>query len=142
VPETNDLLMTSIDRDIRVKGEAFFDQLRRMRTAGEPLPPPGPAVIGDKQRVQLEEMHRIMAADHADYRIVVSPLFDRVPLNAKDRAELQRIFGAEHVYDFSGANELTNDVHHYYEPSHYRPTVARAVLGWIYTGAALQVQDR
>jgi len=132
VAETNDLLMTSMDHDIATKGEAYFNELRSMRPPGEPLPAPGPPVIGEKQRALLEEMQAMIAADHADCRVVIIPLFDRVPMNAKDVAELRRIFGAQRVYNFSGANDLTNDIHNYYEPSHFRPTVARAVLKRIY----------
>jgi hypothetical protein len=135
IPATNDLLMTSVDEDIARKGEAFFDELRALRRPG---PPPGPAppVIGDAQRLLLEDMRAMIAADHADCRVVISPLFDRVPLNPIDVTALRRYFGSGNVYDFSGANDLTNDVHNYYERSHFRPFVAQTILRRIYGGTA------
>jgi hypothetical protein len=50
---------------------------------------------------------------------------------------LQAVFGADSVFDFSGINELTTPFTGYYERSHYRPHVARAVLDSVYTARPL-----
>ena len=64
--------------------------------------------------------------------VVVSPLYDQVRLNPSDLAALEDIFGAERVHDYSGVNAITADRHNYYEPYHYRPTVARHIMQEIY----------
>lgn len=41
---------------------------------------------------------------------------------------LKDIFGYENVFDFSGINEYTNDIHNYYERGHYRPILGALLL--------------
>lgn len=89
-------------------------------------------VIGEIQSGMLNEIKRIFEKGRTDYRIVIGPNYDQKRFNSSDLLKLQTIFGADTVYDFSGVNSLTEDVHSYYEESHYRPPVARQILKQIY----------
>ena len=40
--------------------------------------------------------------------------------------------GKENVFDFSGINEYTNDIHNYYERGHYRPILGARLLQKVY----------
>lgn len=89
-------------------------------------------VIKPLQLKLLAEMKKIFDDNRTDYRIVVGPNYDQKQLGRNDLSCLKDIFGAERVFDYSGVNPLTGDIHNYYEDSHYRPLVARQIMEGIY----------
>lgn len=91
-----------------------------------------PPIIGAKQREMLQRIKAVFERRNTSYRIVVSPAYDQIQLAPVDVAQLAEIFGASNVYDFSGTNEITTDIHNYYEFSHYRPVVAKILMDSIY----------
>jgi hypothetical protein len=95
-------------------------------------------VIDDVGERMLREVRAVFDAKGTDYRIVVSPLYDQRPLHPDDLMLLRRVFGAETVFDFSGANDITRDPHSYYEGSHYRPTIARRLMRAVYGPAPVR----
>ena len=90
------------------------------------------AVIGPKQKEMLHYIRQQLDINSTTYRVVISPLFDQVKLNAGDFESLCGIFGRDHVFDFSGANEITASAYNYYDWSHYRPHVCKWILSRIY----------
>ena len=91
-----------------------------------------PQLLKEIQVQYLTEISRILTANGTNYKVVISPNYDQIYLDRGDLAKLQEIFGPEHVYDYSGINDYTRDLHNYYESSHFRPTVARRILTEIY----------
>ncbi|MBP7266283.1 MAG: histidine kinase, partial [Bacteroides sp.] len=49
-----------------------------------------------------------------------------------DVKTLKRFFGKRNVFDFTGINEYTEDIHNYYEPGHYRPALGKRLMEKIY----------
>lgn len=90
-------------------------------------------VIKQAQKEMLTKIAGIFKKHGTKYKIVISPLYDQKKLNKEDLAYMQRLFGDENVFDFSGINRFTNDYRNYYESSHYRPHVATAIMAEIYT---------
>lgn len=86
----------------------------------------------NEEVILLKKIRDILVAHEADYRIVVSPLYDQIPFTAERMENLRNIFDANRIYDFSGVNEFTESIYNYYETSHYRPHVARKILEIIY----------
>lgn len=80
----------------------------------------------------LQEIKTIFDRHNTNYKIVLSPLYDQKKLDKESLNILNEIFGISNVYDFSGVNNYTNNIANYYETSHYRPKVARSILGRIY----------
>ena len=89
-------------------------------------------VIFEAQKNMLLHMKQILDEDKTKYKIVISPLFDQKKLAASDLTVLKTIFGADNVYDFSGQNIFTASPANYYESSHYRPNVGKAIIDSIY----------
>jgi len=89
-------------------------------------------VINDDMKCQLKEIAEILAGHVSDVRIIISPLYNQVNMSPTDLETLQSVFGKESVFDFSGINALTASYSGYYERSHYRPHIAKAVLDSIY----------
>jgi hypothetical protein len=83
------------------------------------------------QKAMLQEIYVIFQKHQTNYKLIISPLYNQVPLNRKDLNTLKRIFG-EAVYDFSGKNAFTADKRNYFESSHYRPVVGAKILELIY----------
>jgi hypothetical protein len=132
-PGTNDLYLRHLDEQIRDDPDAYYrehaDQFQPRDLAGRETPGP---VIGDAQLKQLRDIATIFRKHGTESAVVISPLYDQLPFDPEDLALLRAIFGPEQVYDYSGVNAITADLHSYFEPSHYRPNVARRILDEIY----------
>lgn len=84
-----------------------------------------------KQLYMLKEIKRILKKNKTNYRIVMSPLYEQTKFNPKDVSILKNLFG-DHIYDFTGKNEITEHKTNYYENSHYRPVIGDSILNIIY----------
>lgn len=82
---------------------------------------------------QLQTIKRILKKFKTNYKIVISPVYDQVPLEFKQLKLLYEIFGKENVYDYSGVNSFTNKISNYYEASHYRVHIADEILKRMYS---------
>lgn len=82
---------------------------------------------------QLRTIKKIFDRHHTHYKIVISPIYDQIPLEKEQINLLNSLFGKEHIYNFSGVSKFTGSIGNYYEHSHYRPFVANEILKEIYT---------
>lgn len=92
----------------------------------------GAPVLRKENIRMLSEIHDLFVQGGTNYKVVVSPVYDQVKLNPRDKAVLDSLFGEKNVYDFSGINEFTQDSLNYYEASHYRPCVSKQLLKIMY----------
>lgn len=76
----------------------------------------------------LNGIKGILSRNKTSYKIIVSPLLDKKPLNKNRKLFLQKTFESANVYDFSGKNIYTESITNYYDQSHYRPKIARDIL--------------
>ena len=88
--------------------------------------------VGKKELEQLQEIKEIFRRQGTDYRIVISPLYDQIPLDEERIKVLTDLFGNENVFNYSGVNEFTEEIGNYYESSHYRPHVADRIMEDMY----------
>ena len=82
----------------------------------------------------MKRIAEIVQAAGAQVRVVISPLYNQIKFSPRDLSILNNLFGEGVVYDFSGINPLTKSYTGYYEQSHYRPKLAKAVLDSLYGG--------
>ena len=80
----------------------------------------------------LEEISQICRRHNTSVKIIISPDYSQISINPADVEILKRFFGDTNVFDFSGINEYTNDIHNYYERGHYRPILGTRLLQKIY----------
>jgi hypothetical protein len=130
---TNELKLSSIEALIQKVTGAYYGPRRKFfverdTTAQKVYP----AVIKKEQLRLLQDILQVLQADHTSYRIVISPLYDQKKLNPDDLQILQKLFGKENVFDFSGINAFTRSRYNYYESSHYRPAVADSIMKIVY----------
>ncbi|WP_375238839.1 hypothetical protein [Aurantibacter sp.] len=92
-----------------------------------------PYIEPTKKHTDLfQKINRILKTNKSNYTIIVSPLYNQNPINKEYLTLLNDIFGFENVFDFSGKNQFTEHVGHYYEWSHYKPFLAEQLLDSIY----------
>lgn len=96
------------------------------------IPPVYPRSITMERSEKLRQIAFILHDHHTDYHIIVGPDWKRNIINPDDLATLQCIFGIRHVHDFSNYLEATDTIINFYDHTHYRPHVAKAILDSIY----------
>jgi len=89
-------------------------------------------VIFNKQKKMLGEICEILKKHNTDYQIIINPEWSQKRLNRKDLSELQNIFEADRIHNFSGKNIYTDNKEFFYEKSHYRPLLGKIILQKIY----------
>ena len=90
------------------------------------------STVTDKEKELLQAIKDIFDKHNTDYKIVIAPLYDQIPLEKAQLEILENTFGKENIYNFSGKNELTEPITNFYEKSHFRPHVADTMLRFIY----------
>ncbi len=141
-PLHNDVFLRDQDERLAADEDGYYAQrkgefARARATAREDAP-----VIGAAQQALLEEIAAIFRRHGTRAEIVVSPNYAWPPLHPADRAVLEDLFGAGHVHDYSGKNDITRDERNYYERIHFRPHVGRRILREIYGGAPAGADGR
>jgi len=131
-PNTNELRYAYFEH---LAADGSYYDYERMRKFGKERDGverfSSPVISAEHQEV-LREIATILQAKECDIRVVISPLYDQVRFADADLNVLKEILGPRSVFDFSGINTLTASHTGYYERSHYRPHIAKAVLDSIY----------
>ena len=132
-PVTGDKNLVDREKMIEESPERYYDDKRSVfyprDLSKEQYSSP---VIKEIQIRYLQDIKNVFTENRTDYRIVISPLYDMKRLHPADLATLKEIFGSSRVFDYSGNNCFTRDVHNYYDGSHFRPRVGREIMGQIY----------
>ena len=88
--------------------------------------------IIDKEIEYLQGIRDIFDKHQTDYRIVLAPTYDQVPMPQHQLNLLVEILGKEHIYNFTGKNKYTEPISNFFESDHYKPYVANEILEEIY----------
>lgn len=128
---TNERRVDSIENKIAI-GEYYDSDLKAWFDGMQYPDSVYDSAIGEKHLEMLCDIKRIFDKHNTCYKIVISPLYNQIKLAPNDINTLKSVFGDNSVYDFSGVNKFTCDYQNYYEPSHYRPHVAREIMTMIY----------
>jgi hypothetical protein len=85
------------------------------------------------QKGILLKMCAILKRQNTNCKLVIAPLYNQLKMDTTDLKLLQRLFKKENVYDYSGINEITNNIYNYCNDSmHYRPIVGKIIFKNIY----------
>ncbi len=132
-PVTCDKIMVVWEKALAENSDKYYANLKGLfYPRDETRKSYHPAVIKNVQLRYLNEIKQILAANGTNYKIILSPNYDQKYIDRADLAKLKDIFGADHVYDYSGINDFTRDFHNYYETSHFRPPIARRIMAEVY----------
>ena len=100
----------------------------------------GIPIIKKLQKLMLQKIHEILVRNHTDYKIIINPRYDQLLLAPEDKAFLMDLFG-DNMIDFSGKNCITDDYHHYYDPSHFNEYIASEVMRIAYESDSVKQQN-
>lgn len=128
----NEMKFPELEKEINLKGNTYYEERKDIFYLRDTIQKIYGVVIKERQVKQLKRIKEILTTNRAEYRIVISPLYDQLQMNPEDRLLLENLFGKKYVFDFSGINELTRPLSNYYEISHYRPHVADSIMKIIY----------
>lgn len=81
---------------------------------------------------QIRGIYEILSRHNAYYKIVISPTYCQTPLHNKDLELLNTVFGKNSVYNYSGSNNMTENIGNFYEERHFKPYIANKILKDIY----------
>lgn len=102
-----------------------FPQRTHIKCVREP-------VIFKPQLAILSDMASILRRNHTSVKVIINPEFVQKQINPKDLDVLYHLFGRSNVFDFTGINRFSSDIHNFYEPGHYRPLLGRQLLKIVY----------
>ncbi len=131
VDSSNQLTLKIFEQQIAHNRDSFYNARLEYFLKRDTDSKTSPQGIGTAQLKLLKSIKDNLGTT-TNYRIVISPMYDQVKFNPRDLEILDSMFGKQNVFDFSGVNEITNDLHNYYEFSHYRPFIAARIMDSIY----------
>jgi hypothetical protein len=131
-PVTNEIRKPYWDSLILANPAAFFGPRDHEFYARDNTERISKAVVGTEQIKLLISMATTLRAMGTHFKILITPSYERNKLNPLDLEKMQAIFGIGNVADFSGSTPFNADVHNFYEPEHYRPVMANAIMDSLY----------
>lgn len=129
---TNDNYIAAQDRMIAQDSLGYYRSMADVFYARAGVHQQYGEQISDKQLQMLKDIALVFKKRKTDYRIILSPLYDQKKWHPADMEKLRAVFGKGQVFDYSGVNAFTNPIGNYYESSHYRIPVGRAILNEVY----------
>lgn len=132
-PFTNDAINPR-DELIEKEGERYWISHKHDFPPRNEEPKETNQVIYQAHLKALYTIRNICRKHGTNLKIVIGPNYKQVKMNSADLKQLQKVFGEGVVYDFSGANEYTADIHNFYEAGHYRPCLGNVIMKNIYQG--------
>lgn len=108
-----------------INNGVFYNRIHTKKFCGTP--------IQKREREQLNSIAALLKKHGCNYKIVVSPMYEQIPLSPARCNLLDSLFGKKNIYNFSGVNDYTNEIGNYYENIHFRPAVAESILNKMYT---------
>jgi hypothetical protein len=124
------------DKDIKFDSIKYYEKLISKGIFHERKNVTKSSVLIGKEQVKLlNEIKNVIDKQNINLKIVISPLYNQIKFNESDMQFLTKLFGNKNVYDFSGKNNLTENISNYYESSHYKPCVANLIMDSVYSAS-------
>ena len=121
------------DKEIEFDSLAYYDRLIDKGVFSKrPIKNISECIVTAEEKKQLLAIKKIFEKHNTRYKVVISPIYNQVPMEKEQIELLEQIFGKEYIYNFSGKNQFTEPLHNFYETSHYRTHVANEIMKIIY----------
>lgn len=86
----------------------------------------------------LNKILCLLKKNKTKYKIVITPDYNQLHVNRADLLLLEKIFGVQNVYNYSGKNEITEDKYNFMDIGHFDRIVGWKILEDIYNNPYLQ----
>jgi hypothetical protein len=132
-PVNNDWLPSS-ELEILQDSVAYYKRATNIFYKRSPSQQESPIRIGENELATLQEINHIFKTHNTNVKIIIGPLYDEVKFNHNDLLTLQKLFGTQNVYDYSGINELTSNIYSFAnDVKHYRKRTANKIMSFVYS---------
>lgn len=122
-----------LDKEIKLDSLGYYNTLAEQGVFyRRPRVKLSECLVTTAEREQLLTLKKIFNKHNTQYKFIISPLYDQIPMEKEQIELLEHMFGKENICDFSGQNQLTEPIDNYYETSHYRPQVANQIMEIVY----------
>ncbi len=122
-----------LDKEIASDSLAYYKrQIERGVFYKRPVINSPECKVTTEEKKQLLAIKNVFEKHNTRFKIIISPIYDQVPMEKEQIELLEQIFGKEYIYNFSGKNQFTEPIYNFYENSHYRPHVANEIMKIIY----------
>lgn len=125
----NELTLFDIENEIRNSPTIYYNKVHFNHQNIEVIDSVNH--INTENLLILQDIRSILEKNKANYKIILSPLFEQIKYSKSDMIILKNVFG-NHLYDFTGKNKYTDLKTNYYEFSHFRPIVGDGIFAEIY----------
>ncbi len=95
-----------------------------------------PPLIRERYCEELRDIARVLSAHHTDYRVIIPPSARHRQFAPADLELLRATFGPRLIDATASLDPLTRVDTLWYDPAHFRPPVARALLHLTYRDAS------
>lgn len=114
------------------KGENFLNKIDSLKKSGFLEKRPEKQTFHEPQISDLEVgflsgIKEIMKKENTNYYVIITPLYDQIKFNSSDIKILRDCFG-DRLYDFSGKNEITENIQNYPDKAHFQNYVSKNIL--------------
>lgn len=130
--ETGDLYY-GYDEWIKNDSLGFYSTSEKKERENKVGKPKFKSIVTYKEMQQLRVIREIFEKHNTSYEIILSPAYDKIPLEERQLELVNFVFGKNHVHNFSGENEFTTNKSNYYESVHYRPHLANELMDIVYS---------
>ncbi len=131
-PITNDLYLASFDKQIKEDSIGYYKNDEWKTIVLNKTIDTTKSIITPKAEDMMKYILSVLKKNNTSYKIVISPLYNKLRFNVLDLVKIKNMFGAENVYDFSGSNDITNNNSNYYEQRHFKYFVGTRIMDKIY----------
>jgi len=83
--------------------------------------------IFEQQKKSLNNIKRIFEKHKTKYYVIITPLYDQQKFSINDYGLLLGYF-QKNLYDFSGINEITNNIYNYPDRKHFQSYVSKSII--------------
>lgn len=131
-PINNDWLPNNEDKIIKDSVEYYSKSINKFYKRSKTEMESGTQINSDDS-LKLQKINLIFRKQKTHAIIIIGPLYDQVRFNKKDLQILQSVFGTENIFDFSGINDITENMYSFSSDAiHYRGRTGNRILKSIY----------
>jgi len=123
--KTGDIDYTRMENAIKKDSILFYKTNRK--DFYERTPQESEQLIGKDSKVIWEKIHKILKKHHTEVKIIITPNYDQIAINADDLEYLKTMFPNK-ISNYSGKNGITDEIGNYYEHKHFKPFIANGIL--------------
>ncbi|MFU8844590.1 MAG: hypothetical protein ACNA7V_12375 [Bacteroidales bacterium] len=86
-----------------------------------------PSQISDLEKSVLYNIKSLFEKHNTNFYVILTPLYDQLKFSMADQKILEDCFG-DNLYDFSGINDITNNIYNYPDRKHFQRYISKFIL--------------